>query len=439
MENEKLLLMASAVSVQQQQSMAKNDVFMLVRFLLVDTLPNLNRQGVTQGFVNDMIARRDQLIGLPLYCDVERLLQHDYEHLGHMLDDDGVFHSTQIGSLVDFELVNDGGVSAIFTTARIPKRQTSICECLIELYNMDSLKFSFQISYNPAYTVEKDGVLYVDKSDDNSLTGVALVSIPANPNSCALQMVAEKAEATEGVENEMDIKEMEAALAEKDAIIAERDAKIEQLNKAIAAKSSEEQEVPSDEKEKEEEVVAECKKDAEAECKKEVQAECKKDAEAECKKEDATAEKEDPEQMKDEEKEQEAVAEQKKEACAQVAVASPYEMECMQQEINRLRVELAGAAAAKAELEAIKSEMAAKELEREQAMAKAFAEKQGLDSEDQVVSKAIAELDYKMIAELTMKNDKPVEKEQRIVVASIAGNGFEICGGKWDDLLASRK
>lgn len=63
-----------------------------------------------------------------------------------------------------------------------------------------------------------------------------------------------------------------------------------------------------------------------------------------------------------------------------------------------------------------------------------------MDVEDEAVAKAISEVDYKMIAELTMKDAKPAEQQQeRIVIASLAGNGFEIRGGKWDDLLATRK
>lgn len=182
-----------------------------------------------------------------------------------MLDMDGVFHSTQIGSMIDFETVEDSGVTALITTARVPKRECAICECLMELYSMDALKFSFEISFNPQYTVIQDGVTYVDKAPDNSLTGVAVVSVPACVNSCALQMVAEKnAEADEGVEK-MDIKEMEAALAEKDAVIAERDATIAELNAAIAAKD----EKPAEEKA--EEAIAESKPEdkevAEAEAK----------------------------------------------------------------------------------------------------------------------------------------------------------------------------
>lgn len=414
MENEKLLLTATAVSVHDEQSMARNDVFMLLKFRLVDTLPNLNRQGVTKQFIDDMISRRDQLIGLPLYCDVQRLLNHDYEHLGHMLDEDGMFHSTQIGSLIDFELATEGGVSAIITTARVPKREASICQCLMQLYEMDALKFSFQISYNPGCTVQQDGVLYVDGSPDNSLTGVAVVSIPANPNSYALQMVAEKnAEADEGVENVMNEEQVKAmiaeavaakeqemakAIAEKDAIIAERDAQIAELNQAVAAKE--------EEKPENEEVVAEAAQEEKPE------------------NEEATAEekKELPWEKNEEEKDEEdATAEKKDDACA---------------EVDSLKAELARV---QAELDTMKQEKMAAELEANRAVAKSFAEKQGLDVADEAVSKAIAELDYKMIAELSMKIEKPVAEEAEVIVASIAGDGFEMRGNKWEDLLAPRK
>lgn len=114
------------------------------------------------------------------------------------------------------------------------------------------MKFSFEISFNPQYTIEQNGVIYVDASPDNVWTGVAVVSVPAEVNSCALQMVAEKiAEADEGVENAMNEEQVKAmiaeavkakeeemakAIAEKDAVIAERDAAIAELNQAMAEK-----------------------------------------------------------------------------------------------------------------------------------------------------------------------------------------------------------
>lgn len=54
----------------------------------------------------------------------------------------------------------------------------------------------------------------------------------------------------------------------------------------------------------------------------------------------------------------------------------------------------------------MKAEKMAAQMEQDRAAAKAFAEKQGLDSSDETVAKAIAELDYKMIAELTMQNEQ---------------------------------
>lgn len=112
-------------------------------------------------------------------------------------------------------------------------------------------------------------------------------------------------------------------------------------------------------------------------------------------------------------------------------------MQMMQEEINRMRIEIASLTAAKSELEAIKAEMAAKELEASQAMAKAFAERQGLNAEDENVAKAIAEVDYKMIAELTMNIAS--EEVKPVVIASIVNDGFEMKDGKWDDLLAVAK
>ena len=82
----------------------------------------------------------------------------------------------------------------------------------------------------------------------------------------------------------------------------------------------------------------------------------------------------------------------------------------------------------------MKQEKAAAELAANQAKAKTFAEKQGLDVEDKDVAKAIAELNYQAIAEMCMANDKP--ETNGVAVASIMTDGFEMKGGKYDDLLA---
>ena len=53
------------------------------------------------------------------------------------------------------------------------------------------MNVSFEIQYNPANIIEKDGVRFVDAGDGNTLTGMAIVSVPACPDAIALEMVAE--------------------------------------------------------------------------------------------------------------------------------------------------------------------------------------------------------------------------------------------------------
>lgn len=98
----------------------------------------------------------------------------------------GRFYTTQIGGIVDFRTeMNNDGVVSLYGTARVPKREIDICERLAELYEMGQLNFSFEITYDPVNTVTEDGVTYVDAGENNHLTGMAVVSVPACPDASA--------------------------------------------------------------------------------------------------------------------------------------------------------------------------------------------------------------------------------------------------------------
>lgn len=407
MEDKKLYFMASDVSINEQKS---NDVFLLVEMRICSTQPNGNGEGVTLAFIDEVVASPEKYNCLPLYADIDRLLRGDWQSLGHMFNrETGEFGTTQVGSITEFRKEEDEYGTSLIGEARIPKREADVCECVMRLFEMGKLNFSFEIRYVKDATVEKDGVCYVDANENNALTGVAIVSVPAYKESVALNLVAEQVETeAEGVETEMTLEEAMAALAQKDEeiaakdqIIAERDAKIAEME-ASAAVAEKETEV--------EEAVSECEEPVE--------------------KEEATAENE---EQKDEvvaecEEKDEAVAEdipanEEKEACAEVVDEKMAQMEA---ELNELR-------AAKAELDAIKAEMAAKEKVAAQATAKSFAEQQGLDCEDEKVMKAIAELDYKAIAEMSMEI---AAAKTETVVASLVVDGFNMKGGKYDDILA---
>lgn len=385
MADDKLYVLASDVAISEQKS---NDIFLLVEMRILSTQPNGNAEGVTPQFIDEIVANPEKYACLPLYVDVDRLLNGDYLNLGHMYDAaTGLFGTKQIGSITLFRKEDDEQGTSLIAEGRIPKREADICCALMELYHCGKLNFSFEIKYVKEATVEKDGVMYVDKDERNALTGVAVVSVPAYKESVALSLVAEKnmenGTEAEGVENKMTLEEAMASLAEKDALIASLTTRAEEAEKKLAEEAAK----PPVEDKKDEE-----QKDVTAE----------KDAADSTAKEDL--------------------------AKAEATIAERDE------KIAQLEASCEELKAAKAELETLKQEKAAAELAANQAKAKTFAQKQGLDVEDKDVSKAIAELNYQAIAEMCMANDKP--DGAGVAVASIVTDGFEMKGGKYDDLLA---
>ena len=78
----------------------------------------------------------------------------------------------------------------------------------------------------------------------------------------------------------------------------------------------------------------------------------------------------------------------------------------------------------------------AAELKMKQAKAKAFAEKQGLDVEDENVARAIAEVNYEAIAELAMaeaSDEKEEKTSMEITMASYVD--MEISNDEYGGLL----
>lgn len=189
MDRQRLYFMASDVSVDGQSS---NDQFMSVTMRMLSTRPNRNKQGVTEAFIDEIIANPQKYMCTPLYADVKRLKAHDYLNLGHMLDKrTGRFLTNQIGSFKSFEKQEDEFGISLYGEARIPKRDFDICNAVAEMYDLGILNFSFEICYAEEDTVVLEGVKYVDTGDSNALTGMAIVSVPAYPEATALSMVAE--------------------------------------------------------------------------------------------------------------------------------------------------------------------------------------------------------------------------------------------------------
>lgn len=388
MDAEKLFQTASDIAISEEKT---NDIFLTITMRMFSTRPNRNGEGVTEAFIDEIVGNQEKYECQPLYVDIRKLCNRNYASMGHMYNRyTGKFESTQIGGFSSFiKVVDEYGVS-LYGEARIPKREEQVCECVTELYDMGILSFSFEIRYNPEDTVNIEGVSYVDVSEQNSLTGMAIVSVPAYQESVAFSLVAEVDSDNvvvdnEGVETTMTLEEAMKALAEKDALIAEKDQALAEKDQTIAEKET---------------VIAE-------------QAATISKMEAE-KEDEALKVKEEKDEEKDNMFEELASA---------------------NQTIAELNNKIAEYEAMKAELDAIKAEKQAAELLEKQNKAKAFAEKQNLDVSDEAVAKAIAELDYETLANLSMSVE--TTEPEDVAVASYAMTPEFTIKNRFENILGS--
>ena len=394
MENKEntIVLLAEEVAIDEKRS---NDIFLLISFKLFDNSGNRNREGVTAAFISEIMNHREKYAALPIYVDVKALLEGRFSQLGHNYDPQtGRFNTEQIGGLVGFTMsVNDAGVVSLYAEARIPKRESEICERLEELFVMGGLNVSFEVKYNPENTFMKDGVRFVDAGEGNTLTGMCIVSTPACPDANALDMVAEVVNAEETTEtNEVN-----------------EEVPNEELN--VTA------EVETDNTE----AVVEQPATATAEVAEAAHAEAEV-AEAEIVHEEVEIKESvtvDPfdgktyHETKTEHTVVETIDEETAPAPETVIAEQPAEItaECgddpRDKRIAELEAELARVTA---ELKVFQDAKMAAELQAKQAKAKAFAQKQGLNLEDEAVANAVAELNYEAIAELAMASEQKEEE-----------------------------
>ena len=64
MEDNKLHLMASDVSISEFEQQPSN-IFLLIRMRMCSTRPNMNEQGVTEAFIDEIVANPDKYGCLP--------------------------------------------------------------------------------------------------------------------------------------------------------------------------------------------------------------------------------------------------------------------------------------------------------------------------------------------------------------------------------------
>ena len=385
MENKEntIVLLAEEVAIDEKRS---NDIFLLISFKLFDNSGNRNKEGVTAAFISEIMNHREKYAALPIYVDVKALLEGRYSELGHNYDPQtGRFNTEQVGGLVDFTMsVNDAGVVSLYAEARIPKRESEICERLQDLFVRGGLNVSFEVKYNPENTFMKDGVRFVDAGEGNTLTGMCIVSVPACPDANALDMVAEVVNAeetteTNEVKEEVPNEELNTTVAE--APVAETE------TEHIEAQAEQTEEVAQAE-------VTEAEVVREAVSVHEGYSVCPETGET-----------------LHEVYETHELVETVEPAEAPVAEAPVIAEEETQPDprdarIAELETELARVTA---ELKVFQDAKMAAELQAKQDKAKAFAQKQGLNVEDEAVAHAISEVNYEAIAELAMASE-PAQK-----------------------------
>ena len=477
MENEKkLLFLAQEVAIAEDEKL--DPVFLKITMKLADSVGNRNNEGITAAFISDLIKRQEEFDCLPFYADVKNLLARNYDKLGHMYNRmTRKFASTQIGSLTDFysETDNDGVIS-LYATARVPKREQEICLRLAELYSLGKLCVSFEVRYNPEHTIEKDGVLFIDADEDNALTGIALVSVPACEDAVALDMVAEVADGSDAIVAEGEEQTSERGETETMPKKKEMTAEVEETVVAEEETAQAEIEVVQDENPTavaEGEGASESGGEGASESGGEGASESGGAGASEGGSDSGSGESNDAADALtiDPDDEGKANAEAQ-DANAEVVDHSIETYEAVEkcpdtgdtmhiQVVTERLVETVDPAAAIAEKDAKIAELEAKiaeleqtkaqydqiiaekeamELAEKKAKAKAFAEKQGLNAEDTAVAEAIEALDYTKIAELSMaeeqeeKIDEPAK--QTITLASYVE--MEVSDDKYGGLL-SRK
>ena len=422
-EQEKLVLLSERVSISEEAKL--NPTFLTVDVKLCDSSLNLNREGVTQEFIEQFVANANDHVCLPFYADVKNLLAENYSALGHLYNKATRKFGTQmIGSMSEFYTeTDDNGIMSLCGKIRIPKRDRDIVYRLVDLYEMGRFAVSTEVSYDPRECEITANGKFIVASENSSLNGLCLVWTPACADAYAMDMVAEAADDSEEI------------VTEGEELTAERGETKPMEKENITAEVTEETVIT-------EEAVAETEETQETAAEEQT----------------AVAEEQEPV----EEQKEEAVAETD-EANAEVLEHSVDTHESVEnwggepvhvfeyrerviETMNDAEALVAELDAKITELEEIKSKYDAIVVaEQEKAMAekresaKVFAEKQGLDVNETAVAEAIQNLDYAKIAELTMAQaqEEPVKNEQpAITLASYVE--LDISEDKYGGLLSRR-
>lgn len=368
-----LYLQASDISVTRDP----NNPMMVIDLRMMSTQPNNNGEGVTEAFIDSVIANAEMLCGIPLYADVDNLTAWKFDQLTHMYDKLTLtYGTTMIGSFITFKKVNDQYGVSLYGQARIPKREKQICDAVLELYRLGMLNFSCEIKYvYPSGVIRVGDVMYIDANPQNVLTGMCVVTHPAFDEATALDLVAEQTDDKE-VSQPMENENMQTVAEEVKPEAAEVANAETEVNVNAADANAETAEATA----------------------------------AEANAEVATAE--DNPIVPEEPEEQPEVHEEPDDE--DELTRAMNQISEQQNRICELEAQLATLNQLQAELEALRAEKAALELAERVGKARLFAEKSGLDLNAEKVAEAVNSANFELLAEMNLEA-KPDEQVGMLV------------------------
>lgn len=468
----KYRLFAEVVAVEEQ---ASNDVYMQVEMRMMSTAPNGNGCVIEREFMEAVVENTAFYIGTPVKVDIAALVSG--RPLGHRFDKKRKeWLADQVGAITEFSLKEEDGETVMYGKARIEKGRADVCEALVDLYEDGKLFFSFEITAKDIVEDEKEGLIHIGASENNHLTAMCVVSVPAYDGATAITFVAEMENDMEKTINYNDFVKWAAELevpavhckvfdllysgplkddwhwecrelgvdymllknftegtykkvmfhVENDEVILDEVFDVEITRVGAPAEEEAAVEAAMDEEEKTESEEEEVKEDAASE----------EESEEEPAKEDAAEESEE-EPVKEEaetEEEEEPAAEEPEEEQTEEKVdeEEPVEEEAAEEtdeEIEEMKKELEELRRYRDEAEAEKQRA---EKEAEVSKLRYAAEKLGIDSKE--LSEAIENLDYqKVMASLNIIESNP---DTTTTVNGLVGDGIQLRKSRWAELIS---
>jgi len=179
------------ISVGEEE--ISSEIFMSIKFCLLDTITNLNGINYSKAFLEEIADNPQKYLSLPLMAEFAKLSKGKTNNLTHAYDKDkGTFSSQMIGSFISFETqpnADDETITELVGEARVPKRFTDIIEVLQELFDTGNLTLSYEMSIGEYKQVGQ--IKYVDVSEFNYLFAMACVTSPAVLSAHSLTLVAQ--------------------------------------------------------------------------------------------------------------------------------------------------------------------------------------------------------------------------------------------------------